>query len=110
MLALSRGEGQSIIIDGRIEVKIVKWSRSAVRLAIQAPREVTIDRDEIWHKMHAGQLSPLELAEQERQLRLAQTPEGQVTTPPAPPAPPAPAAPSKNQAVGDQDTPPSSKP
>ena len=69
MLALSRGEGQSIIIDGRIEVKIVKWSRSSVRLAIQAPREVTVDRDEIWRKMHAGELTPLEKAEQERKDR-----------------------------------------
>jgi carbon storage regulator len=69
MLALSRGEGQSIIIDGNIEVKIVKWSRSSVRLAIQAPREVTVDRDEIWRKMHPGQMSPLEKAESERGAR-----------------------------------------
>ena len=71
MLALSRGEGQSIIIDGHIEVKIVKWSRSSVRLAIQAPREVTVDRDEVWRKMHAGELSPLEKAELERKERFA---------------------------------------
>ncbi len=69
MLALSRGEGQSIIIDGKIEVKIVKWSRSSVRLAIQAPREVTVDRDEVWRKMHEGKLSPLEQAEQDRRER-----------------------------------------
>jgi carbon storage regulator len=72
MLALSRGEGQSIIIDGHIEVKIVKWSRSSVRLAIQAPREVTVDRDEIWRKMNPGQMTPLEKAEQERKERFAQ--------------------------------------
>lgn len=72
MLALARGEGQSIIIDGRIEVKIVKWSRSSVRVAIQAPREVTVDRDEIWRRMHPGEQTPLEKAEAERALRLAQ--------------------------------------
>ncbi len=82
MLALSRGEGQSIIIDGRIEVKIVKWSRSSVRLAIQAPREVTVDRDEIWRKMHPGEASPLEKAEAERQAKLNQAGGA------APPAPP----------------------
>jgi carbon storage regulator len=71
MLALARSEGQSIIIDGYIEVKVVKWSRSSVRLAIQAPREVTVDRDEIWRKMHPGQLTPLEKAEQERRERFA---------------------------------------
>ena len=69
MLALSRGEGQSIIIDGRIEVKIVKWSRSSVRLAIQAPREVIVDRDEIWRKMHPTEPTPLEKAEQDRRDR-----------------------------------------
>jgi carbon storage regulator CsrA len=71
MLALARGEGQSIIIDGRIEVKIVKWSRSSVRLAIQAPREVAVDRDEIWRKVHPGELTPLEKAEIERRERFA---------------------------------------
>lgn len=71
MLALGRSEGQSIIIDGKIEVKIVKWSRSSVRIAIQAPREVTIDRDEIWRKMNPGQPTPLEKAEQERKEKFA---------------------------------------
>jgi carbon storage regulator len=89
MLALSRGEGQSIIIDGKIEVKIVKWSRSSVRLAIQAPREITVDRDEIWRKMHPGEPSPLEKAEQERKERFAR--EGGAPGPisPAPPGSPA---------------------
>ncbi len=92
MLALSRGEGQSIIIDGHIEVKIVKWSRSSVRLAIQAPRAVTVDRDEVWRKMHEGQLTPLEKAELERKERFAR--EGgpphptSEAIPPSPPAPP----------------------
>ncbi len=71
MLALAHGEGQSIIIDGKIEVKIVKWSRSSVRIAIQAPREITVDRDEIWRKMHPGELTPLEKAENERRERFA---------------------------------------
>jgi len=69
MLALARGEGQSIIINGTIEVKVVKWSRSAVRLAIQAPREVTVDREEIWRRMNPGQPTPLEKAELERAAR-----------------------------------------
>jgi len=71
MLALARSEGQSIIINGTIEVKVVKWSRSSVRLAIQAPREVTVDRDEIWRKMNPGTPTPLEKAEVERRERFA---------------------------------------
>ncbi len=70
MLALSRGEGQSIIIDGKIEVKVVKWSRGSVRLAIQAPREVSVDRDEIWRRMHPNDKTPLEQAEADRQIRI----------------------------------------
>lgn len=89
MLALSRGEGQSIIIDGRIEVKIVKWSRSSVRLAIQAPREVSVDRDEIWRKMHPDEPSPLEKAEAERQARLNQAPGGAPQVAPPQDEPPA---------------------
>jgi carbon storage regulator len=115
MLALSRGEGQSIIIDGQIEVKIVKWSRSSVRLAIQAPRQVTVDRDEIWRKMHPGQPSPLEKAEQERRERFAregQSPAGphphaggQPAPPPARPATPPPAHPSAAD-MDEPDSPP----
>jgi len=71
MLALARNEGQSIIIDGTIEVKVVKWSRSSVRLAIQAPREVRVDRDETWRKMNPGKMTPLEVAEKERNERFA---------------------------------------
>lgn len=99
MLALARGEGQSIIIDGNIEVKIVKWSRSSVRLAIQAPREVAVDRDEIWRKMHPGQLTPLEKAEIERRERFAR--EGGV-----PPHGAATAAPHAPHAAGDGASPP----
>lgn len=73
MLALSRSEGQSIIIDGKIEVKVVKWSRGNVRLAIQAPRDVSVDRDEIWRRMHPDKKTPLEQAEEDRQLRLNST-------------------------------------
>jgi carbon storage regulator CsrA len=93
MLALSRGEGQSIIIDGHIEVKIVKWSRSSVRLAIQAPREVAVDRDEIWRKMNPGVLTPLEKAEQERKERFAQGGSAPHSNAQAPATPPHPASP-----------------
>jgi carbon storage regulator CsrA len=110
MLALARGEGQSIIIDGRIEVKIVKWSRSSVRIAIQAPREVAVDRDEIWRKMHPNEPTPLEKAEQERNERIAQAggvpPPGSSTFKPRAAATPPPAA----QPPAGQPLPPKSGP
>jgi carbon storage regulator len=85
MLALSRGEGQSIIIDGKIEVKVVKWSRGSVRLAIQAPREVSVDRDEIWRRMHPNDKTPLEKAETDRQLRFDAGADTARATPPTAP-------------------------
>ena len=85
MLALSRGEGQSIIIDGTIEVKVVKWSRGSVRLAIQAPREVSVDRDELWRRMHPNEKTPLEKAEADRQPRFdADTDAARAARPSAP--------------------------
>jgi carbon storage regulator len=109
MLALSRGEGQSIIIDGNIEVKIVKWSRSSVRLAIQAPRVVSVDRDEIWRKMHPGEMTPLEIAERDRRLRLeaeGQTPPKEPNDESPPPPPPPPPTPKKpDEASPDKQAP-----
>ena len=114
MLALARGEGQSIIIDGRIEVKIVKWSRSSVRIAIQAPREVLVDRDEIWRKMHPNEATPLEKAEKERNERLGLTGPGpSKPATPRPVPPPAAAAEHKCPHCGkdlDSSTPSSSAP
>ena len=47
MLVLSRKLDESIVIDGRIVVKIVKIDRNQVRLAIDAPREVGVYRHEL---------------------------------------------------------------
>jgi|YNPBryunderm2012_1023409.scaffolds.fasta_scaffold12894_2 carbon storage regulator len=47
MLVLSRKLDESIVIDGRIVVKIVKIDRNQVRLAIDAPREVGVYRQEL---------------------------------------------------------------
>ena len=51
MLALNRYEGESIIIDGCIEVKIVRVTNRTgnpqVRISINAPREISIHRKEV---------------------------------------------------------------
>lgn len=47
MLRLSRRIGESIIIAGNIKVTIMDVRGSQIRLGIEAPREVTIDREEI---------------------------------------------------------------
>ena len=48
MLILSRKKGESIIIDGNIEVKIVDIQDGKVRLGIEAPEDIEILRNELY--------------------------------------------------------------
>lgn len=48
MLALSRKKGESIIIGDKIEIKILDITGDRVRIGIEAPRDVTIHRQEIY--------------------------------------------------------------
>ena len=47
MLVITRKTGESVIIGNGIEVSIVEIQKGAVKIAISAPREVTIMRKEI---------------------------------------------------------------
>jgi carbon storage regulator len=47
MLVLSRKLGESIVIDDRIVVTVVKVDHGHVRLGIEAPREIAVFREEI---------------------------------------------------------------
>ena len=47
MLVLSRKRGQALVIDGNIRVIIRSVSHGRVQLAIDAPREVNIVREEV---------------------------------------------------------------
>jgi carbon storage regulator len=47
MLVLSRKKGQTIVIDGRIEVTVLEVDGDAVKIGISAPREVQITRKEL---------------------------------------------------------------
>jgi carbon storage regulator len=48
MLILSRKIGESIVIDGRIIVKIVRLDGELVKLGIEAPAEVPVHRQEVY--------------------------------------------------------------
>ncbi len=50
MLVLSRTEGQTIVIDGRIRVTIVAILGTKIRVGVDAPRDVVVDREEIWER------------------------------------------------------------
>ena len=47
MLILSRKIEQSIIINGDITVKILRVDRDSVKLGIDAPQDVVVNREEI---------------------------------------------------------------
>jgi carbon storage regulator len=47
MLVLSRHPDQSIIIDGNIVVTVIEVRGDKVRLGIDAPRDVSVNRKEI---------------------------------------------------------------
>ena len=48
MLILTRKKDESIIIDDRIEVKVIGIEEGKVKLGISAPKDVTIHRKEIY--------------------------------------------------------------
>lgn len=48
MLVLTRKPGESIVIEGRITVKIVRVEGDAVKIGIIAPANVPIHREEIY--------------------------------------------------------------
>lgn len=47
MLVLTRKVGDRIVIDGGITIEVTEITRTQVRLAIDAPRELRIVREEL---------------------------------------------------------------
>ena len=50
MLVLSRKEGEVLVIDGHIRITVVAVKGDRVRIGIEAPPEVRVDREEIHHR------------------------------------------------------------
>jgi carbon storage regulator len=51
MLILSRKPGESIVIDGRIKVTIIRAEGEAIKVGIEAPSEVPVHRQEIYDEI-----------------------------------------------------------
>jgi len=51
MLILSRKPGESIVIDGRIKVTIVRVEGEAVKVGIEAPAQVPVHRQEVYDEI-----------------------------------------------------------
>lgn len=58
MLILSRKINQSIIIDGRIVIKVLRIERDTVKLGIQAPAEVSVHRQEVFDAIQRAKQAP----------------------------------------------------
>jgi len=57
MLVLMRRAGESIIIDGHIRVTVVSVQGERVRLAIDAPPEIRVDRQEVHERRLCGEIA-----------------------------------------------------
>ncbi|HYE32952.1 MAG TPA: carbon storage regulator CsrA [Methylomirabilota bacterium] len=51
MLILSRKTAESIVIDGRIVVKIVRVDGDVVKVGIEAPADVPVHRHEVYQEI-----------------------------------------------------------
>lgn len=59
MLVLSRKLNESIVIDGRITVKIVRVEGDIVKLGIAAPAEVPVHRQEVYEEIQRNNQAAL---------------------------------------------------
>jgi len=59
MLVLTRKAGEAIVIGGQVRVVVVATRGDRVRVGVEAPEEVSVDREEVYaRKVHAGQPPP----------------------------------------------------
>jgi carbon storage regulator len=93
MLILSRKVGESIVIDGRIVVKIVRLDGDMIKLGIEAPSEVPVHRQEVYDEIQKSNREAMTSNPQAQLPRLA-SPPTQKNNPdspaPKPPSPPKP--------------------
>ncbi len=63
MLILTRKLGESIIIEDNIKVTVVEINKQQIKLGIDAPKHITINREEIAKKVkEENQLSSTSMA------------------------------------------------
>jgi carbon storage regulator len=57
MLVLSRGVNQSIRVGDSIDIVVLAVEGQRVRIGIRAPREVSVDREEIYQRKNGRAFS-----------------------------------------------------
>jgi carbon storage regulator len=58
MLVLSRKKNESIIINDNITVTVIEIRGDKVRLGIEAPKDVTVHRREVYEAIHGQSPQP----------------------------------------------------
>ena len=59
MLILTRRLGESIIIEDNIKITVVDINKQQIKLGIDAPKHITINREEVAKKVNdQNQISP----------------------------------------------------
>jgi carbon storage regulator len=51
MLILSRKTGESLVIDGRVIVKIIRTDGDTVKVGIEAPSNIPVHRQEVYEEI-----------------------------------------------------------
>jgi carbon storage regulator len=77
MLILARKSGESIVIDGRITVKILRLDGDVVKVGIEAPTSIPVHRQEVYDEIQKANLEALN----QPRMDLPRLP---ATNPPAP--------------------------
>jgi carbon storage regulator len=62
MLVLTRKKDQSIMIGDDIEIVVVEIKGNQVKLGINAPRNVTVYRAEVWEEIQQENIAALQSA------------------------------------------------
>ncbi|NMB41464.1 MAG: carbon storage regulator CsrA [Firmicutes bacterium] len=68
MLVLTRRRGESIVLGDDIEISVLEVNGDAVRIGIEAPREVPIYRREIYEAIRAENISAARAAEKMKKI------------------------------------------
>ena len=53
MLVLTRYKGECLMIGDDVEVRIINTINGEVSIGIEAPRDIEVHREEIYHKIKA---------------------------------------------------------